>query len=80
MLVEWYEINNLLHKDQMRSRQKRGAIDAVTRVFSRVQEAWEVWKLTDMLLMNVKGPFDNVSPSRLLHTMKRMQAGGDLMR
>lgn len=40
MLVEWYEVNHLLHSSQIGSRKQRRTFDARVRVVSRVQEAW----------------------------------------
>lgn len=60
-------------------RRKKHAIDAVTGVINKVQEAWAEGKLIVMILMGVKGEFDHVSRNCLLRTTEGMSADGDQM-
>lgn len=62
----------------MTFRRQRSIIDAVPRVVGRVQESWTERKLADMLLMDIKGAFDDVSRNCLLCTMDGIGADGDL--
>lgn len=45
-----------------------------------LQKAWAREKLADMLLMDVKEAFDNVSRNCLMQKMEASGAGGDLVR
>lgn len=79
MLAQLCEVNHVLHEAQMRSRKQRRVIDAMARTFNRVQEVWAEGKLSSMLLINMKGAFDDISTNYLLSTMKDMSGSRDLM-
>lgn len=64
----------------MTSKRERSAIDAMARLISLVQEAREEGKLTEMVLIDIKGAFDKVSRNNLLRTIEGMGNDGDLMR
>lgn len=61
ILLEWCEIDYVLHEGKIESRRMRRAIDVMARVISWVQDTWTEGKIAGMQLMDVKGAFDYVS-------------------
>lgn len=51
----------------------------VLKVFNQEQKAWTEGKVAEMLLMDVKGAFDQVSRNCLQHSMEGMRVDGDLL-
>ncbi len=50
-----------LHKEQMRVRKRRSAIDATAIFVQQVYKIWENKKIAGALLIDVKGAFDHIS-------------------
>lgn len=80
MLSEWCKVNHVLYKGQMGSRRQRSNIGPIARVISLEQEASEEGRLVAMILIYVKGAFNQVSDNCLLYTMEDMGTNGDIMR
>lgn len=80
LVAEWCKINHVVHEGQMGSRRKRSEINPLTRVISKVQEAWAVKRLIHLLLVDVKRVFDHISRNYILRTMKDIDMDGNLMR
>lgn len=55
-------------------------IDAAARIPVDILEAWWKGKMTDMLLVDVKGAFNYVSRYELMRKMVAIGAGSDLVR
>lgn len=63
----------------MSSKRQESAINTVAQVVDREYKAWAEGRLARMLLVDVKGTFNHISPSCLLSTMEGMEDNGDLM-
>ena len=66
------EVHDLLHHDQIGGRPQRSAIDAAMALAHEVETGHHNGEVTSVLLMDVRGAFDNVSKTRLLMTMRRL--------
>jgi hypothetical protein len=67
--VEKYE---LLHNEQMGGRKQRSAIDAAMCLTHDIQKARNKGLKTTVLMLDIKGAFDNVWKPRLLEMMQSM--------
>ena len=63
------ETMGLLHPDQMGGRPRRSAIDAALALTYETETAMMRNRVASMLLMDVRGAFDNVNSLRLCNTM-----------
>jgi len=66
------EAHQLLHKDQIGGRPQRSAIDAALALAHEIDNAKHTKDEVSILLMDVRGAFDNVAKIRLLNTMKQL--------
>lgn len=65
LITDWCELSGSLHQGQMGCRKQRSCIDAVARVMTKTEKAWEKGNIAALLLMGVKGAFDHVNCDRL---------------
>ena len=72
LIAEWCELSGSLHQGQMGCRKQRSCIDAVARVMTKTEKAWEKRNIAALLLMDVKGAFDHVNCERLKSRMQGM--------
>jgi hypothetical protein len=74
------ETNNIFHQGQFGCRQGRGTSDAVARLVSRVEDAWDKKRTGPALLLDVKGAFDRVKKKQLLKRMVQAGIVGNIVR
>jgi len=73
------ETMGVLHPGQMGSRKQRSAIDAVACLIQNTHEAWKLQQLVGAMILDVKGAFDHVNPSRLVTRLIEFGLDGDLI-
>jgi hypothetical protein len=67
------EAYGLLHEDQIGGRRQRSAIDAAMALTHEIDHAKHRKEIVSVLLMDVRGAFDNVAKTRLLNTMRELR-------
>jgi hypothetical protein len=71
-IAQMVEAHHLLHPDQIGGRPQHSAIDAAMALMYAIDtNAGNKW-VTSALFIDVRGAFDNVSSTRLLHTMRQL--------
>jgi hypothetical protein len=73
------ETNNVFYQGQFGCRQGRGTSDAVARLVSRVEDAWDKKSTGLALLLDVKGAFDRVNKKQLLKRMVQAGIAGNIV-
>ncbi|WQF90414.1 Putative reverse transcriptase domain-containing protein [Colletotrichum destructivum] len=63
--------HGLLPDSYKSGRNQRFTEHALHRIVDRIYEAWGSGKIASLLLLDVSGAFDNVSPRRLLHILRK---------
>jgi len=66
------ETEDILHPEQIGGRKQRSAVDAVMALVHDIEMGKSSNWLTSVLMLDVKGAFDNVSRARLLKTMREL--------
>ena len=66
------ETHQLLHNDQIGERQQHSAVDAAMALAYEVNEVRHDKESVSILLMDVRGAFDNVSKPRLIQTLTEL--------
>jgi hypothetical protein len=66
------EAHHLLHPDQIRGHPQRSTIDATLVLTHNVKMGKSMKLITSALFLDVHGAFNNVSATRLLHTMQQL--------
>jgi hypothetical protein len=80
LIASHCETNNIFHQGQFGCRQGRGTSDAVARLVSRVEDAWDKKRTGLALLLDVKGAFDRVNKKQLLKRMVQAGIAGNTVR
>jgi ribonuclease HI len=71
-LSQMAESHDLLHDDQIGGRPKHSAIDATMALMHDIEANAGRKFVMSSLFLDVRGAFDNVSSTRLLHTMRNL--------
>jgi hypothetical protein len=71
-LAHLAEAHNLLHEDQIGGGRQRSAIDAAMAFTHEIDRAKHHKEIVSVLLMDIRGAFDNVAKTRLLNTMRHV--------
>jgi ribonuclease HI len=66
------ETEDILHPEQIGGRKQRSAVDAVMALVHDIEMGKSNKWVTSVLMLDVKGAFDNVSRARLLKTMREL--------
>ena len=66
------ETHQLLHNNQIGGRQQRSAVDAAMALAHEVDEARHEKESVSIVLMDVRGAFDNVSKPQLIQTLTEL--------
>jgi hypothetical protein len=66
------EPHHLLHPDQIRGHPQRSAIDATLALTHDLEMGTSMKLITSTLFLDVRAAFNNVSATRLLHTMQQL--------
>jgi len=69
---------NLLPRRHMGGRKARGTEHALQILLETIHAAWLRGEVATVLLLDIKGAFDNVSHTRLLHNLKKRRIGGNM--
>jgi hypothetical protein len=80
LIASHCETNNIFHQGQFGCRQGRGTSDAVARLVSRVEDAWNKKRTGLALLLDVKGAFDRVNKKQLLKRIVQAGIAGNIVR
>jgi hypothetical protein len=74
-LAYWANISgdSILHRDQLRGRPQRSAIDTAMALAVHVDAGWNDSLMTSALFLDICGAFDNVPRVRLLQIMEYMK-------
>jgi len=80
LIASHCETNNIFRQGQFGCRQGRGTSDAVARLVSRVEDAWDKKRTGLALLLDFKGAFDRVNKKQLLKRMVQAGIAGNTVR
>lgn len=79
-IASYCEKNETFHQGQFGCRHGRSTSDAVARLVSFVEDAWERKQIVLTLLLDVKGAFDRVNKHRLLERLIGVGIAGNIVR
>ncbi|KAI7710683.1 hypothetical protein KC353_g9519, partial [Hortaea werneckii] len=79
-IASYCEKNEVFHQGQFGCRHGRSTSDAVARLVSFVEDAWERKQIVLTLLLDVKGAFDRVNKQRLLERLTEVGIAGNIVR
>jgi len=79
-IASYCETNGAFHKGQFGCRHGRSTSDAVAKLVTFVEDAWQ-WKQTVLRqLLDIKGAFDRVVKRQLLERMTEARIAGNIVR
>lgn len=79
-IASYCETNGVFHKGQFGCRQGRSTSDAVAKLVTFVEDAWQRKQTVLTLLLDIKGAFDRVNKRQLLKRMVEVGIAGNIVR
>jgi hypothetical protein len=65
------DVHRLLPSQHTGARKLTSTEHAMHLLLQRIHQAWSEGKVASLLLLDVSGAYDNVSPERLLHNLRK---------
>lgn len=79
-IASYCERNGVFHKGQFGCRHGRSTSDAVAKLVTFVEDAWQRKQMVLTLLLDIKGAFDRVNKRQLLKRMIEVGIAGNIVR
>lgn len=80
LIASYCETEGVFHQGQFGCRHGRSTSDAVAKLISFVEDAWERKQMVLTLLLDIKGAFDRVNKQQLLKRMIEVGIAGNIIR